>query len=195
MPTPLRHFLSRAPRPSKVVAIDGDGEPTTIAIGTGRARYADAERAVPSGTVRLEARDAHGAVLRAMDLPDQGGADDAGDAPRAPRSSGAIVAQTTPLELARIILDATDRGAERHAAAYEASMGHLVALVHEVQSQHAATLRRLDSMEAAWSKLMRAVPAATEAEPDALAMLAPLLMQTLGGAAPSPNGKAKSDGQ
>lgn len=186
--TPLRAFLSRAPVPRSVRVVLAEGEPVTIAVGANRKRWADVEGAIAPDAVRVEALDVHGAVMRAHVLAD------ADDAP-APRSS-ASAAPSTPLELARIVLEASDAGAKRHAAAYETTMRELVGLVRVIADQHASAQRRLAQLESAWHRAI--VRGARDASDDAPAasgldeLILPLLAGAMGGGGTAPaNGKAK----
>ena len=130
--TPLRHWLARTPCPRAIRCVLPEGEPVTIAIGATRKRWSDAESAVPPDASRVEALDASGAVLRAYSLAD------GDDAPRErPAALPAAMIPATPMELARIVLDATDAGAKRHAAAYEATIDQ-VPVVSPVTSNRTA---------------------------------------------------------
>lgn len=187
--TPLRHWLARTPCPRAIRCVLPEGEPVTIAIGAGRKRWSDAEGAVPPDASRVEALDASGAVLRAYSLVD------GDDAPaRAPGGAapGATTIPATPIELARIVLDATDAGARRHAAAYEATMGELVALVRVIAEQHALAQRRLAALEHAHARMIRSVasaaPEADAGDGGLDALIAPLLAAAMQPAA-APNGK------
>lgn len=186
--TPLRAFLARAPVPRSVRVVLVDGEPTTIAVGNNRKRWADVEGAVPPDAIRVEALDANGAVMRAHALVD------ADDAPRSSASAGssASAAPSTPLELARIVLDASDAGAKRHAAAYEATMRELVGLVRVIADQHASAQRRLAQLESAWHRaIVRGARDATDDAP-AASGLDELILPLLAGAMGAPaNGKSK----
>ena len=187
--TPLRHWLARTPCPRAIRCVLPEGEPVTIAIGATRKRWSDAESAVPPDASRVEALDASGAVLRAYSLAD------GDDAPRErPAAPPAAMIPATPIELARIVLDATDAGAKRHAAAYEATMGELVGLVRVIAEQHAAAQRRLAALEHAHARMIRRVAAEVDEPADDAtgldAMMGPLLAAAfLPAPAPAPNGK------
>lgn len=181
----LRHFLSRAPVPRAVRAVLAEGEPVTIAIGPSRKRWSDAEGAIPPETIRLEALDANGAVMRSLAI---GEPDDA--PPARPGATTANAAPSTPLELARIVLDATDAGARRHAAAYEATMRELVGLVRIIADQHAAAQRRLAALESAYHRMVRAAPDAAAEDGAGLdALMGPLLAAAFSPPAEPANGK------
>lgn len=146
----LRRWLEKQPRPASVRGFDADGEERAIRIGTQRSKFADAEAAL-AGCVRAEALDADGAILRVCDLADE------------PRSAGAGAgagAHTDIAQFARILADASDRAALRHADAYR--------LAYEQQVQLVSILsERLAGLEKAWHRLLMSLPAQGGANPDA----------------------------
>lgn len=189
MPTPLRHFLSRAPAPSSLRAMRGDGSAVAIAIQATRRRWSDAEAAIPDDATRVEALDSEGRVLRVHAL--DADVDDGRGASPSSGSSSSVGVPVTPMELARIVLEATDAGAKRHAAAYEATQAELVALVRVIADQHHAAQRRLAALESAWHKaITRPAAAEPDEESGVEAMLAPVIAAAFGGAAPPKKEKA-----
>ena len=164
-----------------------DGRPVRVAEGL--RKWAETEASIVAlDPVRVEALDATGAVLRVCDLREDGEVD--GGAVAA--ESAAKSERMTELAMvARLVLDATDRGAQRHAAAYETSSKHLVELV-----QILAT--RLGGLEAAWQDAMNQMIAAkaeaAEAGGGAECAAFALLGQAMAGqqANAASNGKAKA---
>lgn len=141
----LRRWLEKQPRPASVRGFEPDGEERAIRIGTQRSKFSDAEAAL-AGCVRAEALDADGAILRVCDLAD--------GEPMRSAGAGAGVggAHTDIAQFARILADASDRAALRHADAYR--------LAYEQQVQLVSILsERLAGLEKAWHRLLMSLPA------------------------------------
>jgi hypothetical protein len=73
---PIRYLISKTPRPETLVAWDDNGAKTTVNVGKGATRFADAEAAV-GDPVKIHALDMHGAVIRVYDRPAEEGAEGA----------------------------------------------------------------------------------------------------------------------
>jgi len=140
-------------------------EPVEIAIGKGRRRWADAYAAIPDDTGRCEAIDASGVVLRVHSFA----AAASSSSNLSASASGPVTVAATPLELARIVVDATDRGAQRHADAIRTALEPLQVLVGSL-------LRMVDSYQSRMIALERAylgqVRATAEAQAEATAVAA-----------------------
>ena len=141
----VRRWLRRDPRPTTIRADGRD-----IAVPTSGNVWASLEETIASlAPSRLEALDARGAVLRATVLEhDQ--ADEPVNESR-PASSGS----PDLFALARIISDAHDAGAKRHADAYGLAFAENTKLVQLLA-------QRLSGLETAWSTAMRQVAEAQQ---------------------------------
>jgi hypothetical protein len=159
---------------------DGDGETQCVRFGTGRGRLDDAAGAC-RGAVRVDALDRENAVLRSWEPP---APVVAGATPPGGLDSGALV------QVARLLNEAGDKAAQRHARAYEMAFEKQAELLGII-------VRRLDASERLVAQLLietvrgdqhAAEPAAPDAT-DAMAMqlLQGAIMSAASGAAP--NGK------
>jgi hypothetical protein len=142
----LRRWLRRQPQPTRL-RVDG----RDVAIATGANHWAVTEETLRSlNPSRIEAIGEAGVMLRAMSL-DRADADDETATPA--RS------ETELTTLARIIADAHDAGARRHAEAYQMAFSENTQLVTILAT-------RLGHLESAWQEAMQA---AAQAQADAMA--------------------------
>lgn len=133
----VRSWLRRSPHPARVMA---DGR--EIAIGDNRSKWSDAESTIAElGAQKLEALDSEGRLLRVCIVSD--------DEPQvaAPALSTPLIATSRDSELAALILEATDRGARRHAEAYSLAFEKMTSIV-------TMSLERLGSLEVAWQQAL-----------------------------------------
>lgn len=178
MVTPLRAWLRRQPHPNRL-RVDG----RDVAIATGSNHWAKTEETVlamdPS---KVEALDSTGGILRVTTLRD----DDELEEERAkPQEESEVV------QIARLLNEAHDAGARRHADAYKAAFEENTNLVRILAE-------RLGGLEAAWQQAMQqsaqaqadAILAAAKGSEDEDAagaaikslLAGALVKQTLGGA-------------
>lgn len=175
----VRSWLRRVPQPSSLRC---DGK-KTIQVGQGKNKWRDAVQTLEALQPSLvEALNEDGAVIRVAHLNDD---DDQGDAKAPLPSEG----QSEQAQLAALILEATDRGAQRHADAYALAFGKMTDLVGILAN-------RLQGLEVAWQKTLeaRAADLAAAAPADqAEAGIAGLLASVVASQAspPAPNGKRK----
>lgn len=135
----IRDWLKIAPPPVRVVAQYGNGDERTVKIGSARSRWRDAESAL-DGAVRCEAIDRDDQVLRVWQAEPAARVE-----PTVHASAGNPMAMIA--EIARLLVDAADRSAERHAEAYR--------LAYEQQGQVVSlVLSRLQSLETAWHEVV-----------------------------------------
>lgn len=187
--TPLRRWLRRHPQPARL-RVDG----RDVAVASGANQWAVTEESVLAlNPSRVEALDANGVMLRATVLDGSSDTDDAKPAAAAPESELAM--------LARLIGEAHDAGARRHAEAYALAFAENTRLVQILAN-------RLGSLETSWQKAMQhaanaqaqaviavsEAQAAQSADPSDVAVHA-MLAQAIGGAVSAPrNGVAKKEG-
>ena len=108
-----------------------------------RGRYAEAARAILAlDPDRIELLDANGAVLRVVNLRDEGDGDEE-EIARDNMSVGDLAS------LARVLGDVADRAAMRHAQAYQAAFEAQTELVRLIAE-------RLGSLEKAWHRVILA---------------------------------------
>lgn len=161
----LKSWLRRVPQPQKLRC---DGKKTVL-VGQGKNKWRDAlitiEGLQPS---LLEALDGDDAVIRATQL--QGDDDDEGGAKPVDAKDDDQLSR-----IARIVLEATDAGAKRHAEAYQLAFQENTKLV-------ALLADRMSKLEGAWQTTLenRAAELAAGAGGDEalgplLTMLAPLM--------------------
>lgn len=136
----LRRWLEKQPRPASVRGYDADGDERMVRISTARSKFSDAEAAL-GACITCEALDAEGAVLRVYE----------GHTASSSRGGSKNPSETNIAELARIIADASDKAALRHADAYR--------LAYEQQVQLVKILsERLAGLEKAWHRLVMSLP-------------------------------------
>lgn len=128
----LRSWLRRTPKPATIRV---DGAQLVPVPNSGNVWAQLEETLTALNASRVEALDASGAILRAAQLRD----DDEETAP-AKQGGGSELGQ-----LARIIADAHDAGARRHAAAYETAFAKQLELLSVVAS-------RLTALETAYHR-------------------------------------------
>ena len=186
----LRSWLRREPSPASIMLADLE-----IAVPDGRSKWAELDATIAGKAKRgdrVEAYDDDGTLLRAF-VWNEGAAE-----PPAPtETAAAVVARSEDarlVEFARLIAAASDRGAERHAQAYQTAFNTMENLVNLVSN-------RLVAMETAWQKAMVATAQAqaeairAQQSGDAESPMAMLLPMLMGGMAPKtptpPNGTSK----
>lgn len=148
---PLRRWLRRTPQPAKL-RLDG----TEISVPKGGNKWqVAADSVVALGGERLEALDATGAVLRVLALGDD---DDTSTVAPAPIASHHQQPLSDVVLLARLLAEASDAGARRHAEAYSLAFTKMAGLVETFAS-------RLSLLENAWQKAMTT---AARAQADAI---------------------------
>lgn len=151
----MRAWLQRDPQPTRIRCALPGGDEKTVRIGDSRSRWRDAAASC-AGAVRLEAFNDAGESLRVWE--EEGGGDDAGAAARGKKGPESSLA-----ELGRIIAEAADASAQRHADAYRLAYEQQALLVN-VLSQ------RLQALERAWHRLLMSETGRTEtgeADPNA----------------------------
>lgn len=128
----IRSWLRRSPHPHKLMADD-----TEIAIGDGRGKWRDAENTVAElGASKLQAFNADGALLRICMLEPEA-------EPEREDPFKDVKLQSREAEIAKLILEATDRGALRHAEAYTIAFDKMASLVQ-------FAMERASALEIAW---------------------------------------------
>ena len=190
----VRAWLQREPHPVRIRCTLSGGDEKTVRIGDSRSRWRDAAAAC-AGAVRLEAVNDAGETLRVLDLDGEGN-EAAGKLAKLAAPAGG---ESQLAELGRIISEAADASALRHAEAYR--------LAYEQQALLVGVLsQRLQALERAWHRLLMSSEAPSpDADPNAAdptqAIQAQMVMQLLSGALspptppmaptpPKPNGKA-----
>lgn len=134
--SPLRRWLRRQPHPARL-RVDG----RDVAVATGAQCWLVTEESVLAlNPSRIEAIDPNGVCLRAMTLDNDGSDEGEGDDDVPTNGSDVVL-------LARLIGEAHDAGARRHAEAYAKSFDKLVELVNILAN-------RLGGLETAWQKAM-----------------------------------------
>lgn len=133
----LRAWLRQHPQPARVRAIV-DGDERIVRIGSSRSKWRDAEDALRSAE-SAEALDADGAILRVWTAEDQD--------PAAPPTAAAPGRERELAMMARIIADASDRAALRHAEAYRLAYEQQCLLVQLLAE-------RLAALERAWQRIL-----------------------------------------
>lgn len=135
-------WIRRVPQPAKL-RVDGK---KTIAVTNGKGRWKDAFDAVmaeePS---KLEALNDAGDVLRTCALEGDDQDDEKKPAAKEGRSSSELVELAT--QIATIVMEAGDKGAQRHAEAFQTGFDHLSGLVQML-------CERLSGVEAAWQQTL-----------------------------------------
>jgi len=135
----LRRWLRRDPKPASLRA---DGR--TITVPTSGNVWADLESTITSiGPAKLEAIAADGSLLRAIDLEST-----EENAPIADNGQQRAANHSELAAIARMISDAHDAGARRHAQAYEVAFARHTELV-------AILAQRLSGLETAWQRAMQ----------------------------------------
>ena len=186
----LRSWLRRTPLPASMCVADLE-----VAVPEGKTKWADLTQTIESMAKRgdkIEAYDEEGTLLRAFVW-------DEGEVRIAVAPALAVANEDARMvEIARLLAEASDRGAERHAQAYQTAFATMENLVNLVSN-------RLVAMETAWQ---RAMVATAEAQAAAVAaqqqdgsnsmmeVMLPMIMGKVlpGGMAPpngTTNGKAK----
>lgn len=151
MSASLRRWLRRQPHPARL-RVDG----RDVAIATGAKMWLVTEESVLAlNPSRVEAIDANGVMLRALILDRD---DDAEEDDDAEKDKGG----TDLVQLARLIAEAHDAGARRHAEAYSLAFSENTKLVHILA-------QRLGGLETAWQKAMQQ---SAQANANALALAA-----------------------
>lgn len=143
--SPLRRWLRRHPHPVRL-RVDG----RVLDVATGANHWAITEDSIVAmSPSRIEALGTDGVVLRAMQFDRD---DDRDEQPAAPKS------ETELTTLARLIAEAHDAGARRHAEAYALAFAENTKLVQILAA-------RLGGLENAWQKAMQQT---AQAQADAL---------------------------
>ncbi len=133
----VRSWLRRLPRPH---ALKADGQ--EIAVGEGRSKWRDAENTIAElGAQKLEAFNAEGALLRICMLEPDGVPEEKED----PFKD--VKLQSREAEIAKLVLEATDRGALRHAEAYTIAFDKMASLVQ-------FAMERASGLEVAWQTML-----------------------------------------
>lgn len=128
---PLAAWLRKIPMPSKV-RVDGK---SVLSVGTGKSRWKDIiDSVVHQGGQSIEALNSDGEVLRTTTIEIEASPEEV----QATKKS-----ESRDVELARIIMEAGDRGASRHAEAYAVAFAEMTGLVRIVSD-------RMAGLETAW---------------------------------------------
>lgn len=134
----LRRWLRRDPRPARF-RVDG----RDVAIPSSGNVWADLESTILAlGGTRIEAIAADGALIRATELESDADGEPVVTAPAPGQHAASDIAI-----FARLISEAHDAGAKRHAQAYELAFARHTELV-------AILAQRLSGLETAWQKAM-----------------------------------------
>lgn len=154
-------WVRRRPQPAALL-LDGKKK---LLIEEGKHKWKNAIASLEElDPTRVEALDAEGNVIRVTQWGEEGD-EPASDAKE--EASG-----SRDIDLARIVLEATDRGAARHAEAYALAFDKMYGLVDVLA-------KRLTSLESAWQttleKRAEALEAASATEGGLESMLLPLL--------------------
>lgn len=141
----LRNWLKSEPVPHSLKCEYEDDDDKIVRMGAARSRFRDAESAC-KGATRVEALDADGATLRVWESPES---EDARTAeviarPLAPAGDQNLVMLTT---MARLLQEAGDAGAARHAEAYQQVFAQYAALMQTVSD-------RLQQFESLWQQML-----------------------------------------
>jgi len=181
----LRGWLRRKPEPVSLMC-----DTRVVRVADGPRKWAETEASVVAlDPATVQALDGTGAVLRVCELREDGEVETS----KEDAAKSIAKEEDRDVKLMRIVLEATDRGAQRHSEAYRLSFDHLVQLV-----QILAT--RLGGLEVAWQNAMEASinakADAAAAGPDADTTLAMgLLTQAMtNGKALNGKNKGKADG-
>lgn len=138
--TNLRSWLHRSPQPVKVTARLRNGDEKTVRIGATRSKWRDAEAALKTA-VYCEALDEAGEILRAWEEESE-----------ETTQRSAAGKETQLAELARLLVEAGDVGAQRQAEAYQ--------LAFEQQSRLVQIIfERLAGLERVWGSQFTETPA------------------------------------
>lgn len=150
----LHSWLRRSPMPA---AVRCDAK-KTIAVGTNsKTRWRDVMISIDAvGANLLEALDAEGNVLRAMVLEDE----DEDEHAKPTEEPKAVNGEHRDVAIARLVLEATDRGALRNADAYKAGFDKLSHLVEML-------LQRTTALEGIWQRTLENRAAELETQPEA----------------------------
>jgi len=139
--TSLRHWLRRAPRPSRIRA-----DAQEIQVPASGHWVAQIEETITSlAPARVHALASDGSILRALELERDE------DAPSAPTTTTTTTTSNDAVQLVqlgRLLLEASEAGARRHAAAYELAFAKQTELL-------AIIANRLTALETSWSRAMR----------------------------------------
>lgn len=180
----LRQWLKIQPIPHKVRYERSDGSERTYKLNDSRSRMRDAEN-VLRGAVVCEALNADDETLRMWECEPEGRIPDA-------VNGGVTNPMQMVTEISKLILEAGDRGAQRHAEAYQVAFEHQSRLLETV-------VNRLTALEEAYHDRVMAegepLPAPGESENTKLVkhileVAAPVAMHALMGGDKStpPNG-------
>lgn len=189
MATALRRWLQKHPVPKTIRGFGGDEEEREVELGTARSKWRDAEAAL-AGCWKLEALSEKGAVLRVLELeapPDESAS-----------SSSASSKMRDELllvrEVAKLLHEAHNAGAERHAQAHKQGFDALVNIVN-------VTTDRLAKLEKAYGSLLNSLARAANAnDPDdpekqAMGLLQTIMLAKMTGGVPTqPNGAEDGTG-
>jgi hypothetical protein len=145
----LRSFLKQEPVPALLVCeyADEDLEPKKVRLGESRSRYRDAELSC-KGAVRVEALDADGNTLRVWeteDAPQQEASAVVTKSAAAPTASGPDSQLHMLTTIARLLVEASDASATRHAEAYQLAYQQQALMVEVITT-------RLAQLETAWQQ-------------------------------------------
>lgn len=151
----LTKWLARTPQPATVRVERGDGEVKPVRVGVTRSKWRDAESAIGSDWVRLEAVDESGALLRAWESE---------TAEETRTKNAPLPASPQEVMLARfaeLLANACDQAVQRHTEFVNVAFMQLGSLV-QLYAQRNAML------EKAWHRLLvDSARAQAEAQPDA----------------------------
>jgi hypothetical protein len=156
----LRTFLKQTPVPALLVCGYAEDEDKRVKLGESRSKFRDAELSC-KGAIRVEALDADGNTLRVWESD---------EAPA--EQAAAVVKHTTPANeqlnmltaIARLLTEASDAAATRHAEAYRLAYEQQALLVNVMST-------RLVQLENAWQQSL--MVRAEELEEDAAAQPEP----------------------
>jgi hypothetical protein len=208
----IRRWLSRLPHPARVNA---DGR--EVVIGDGRKRFIEAADSILTiQPETIEAIDASGALLRVTAIDYSEFVDGDPQAGAAPSSSSSSTSTPSPLpnlgepksdagELARLILEATDRGAQRHAEAWAAAFEATRQSQERMAELVSVAFERMTALEVAWQNALndRVRDVVEGGEDDLDGPIGEVIKSVVArrmtqapaqpnGSAPKPNGKGKA---
>jgi hypothetical protein len=194
----IRAWLRRHPHPHKVRTDAGK----EILIGDGRSKWADAEASIallaPSS---IEALDKDGSILRVCNCAPDGELVDTNPEQTREAAAQKTARETEFVTIAKLLNDAHDAGAKRHAEAYRESWDKLYDLVKTI-ADRLTSVERLyhreidEKAKAVADAIANAIPADADADMDQVvkAMVVQALTNQGAAAKPNGNGHAKPNG-
>lgn len=184
----IHSWLRRVPMPSKI-RLDGKH---SVLVGQGKNKWRDVvmviEERQPS---MVEALNADGDIIRSTSLAAEGSTEEPSDILKRQQAAE----RHRDVELCTIVMEAGDRGARRHAEAFQTAFEQVVALATSVSESNRATSEAFNELIVQHRQLMLQTGASGDGDSDiAKPFIADMLGKALrnNAAAPAPakpNGK------